>query len=440
MMIKSLYKDLMNTLPQDLINLITSKIRTSDCLLLGIETADNQPYLDLITVKARLELALVNKNIGWVHQIIRYIDDKKVLTTYSIINLFIEPEPFHLFEYVVEKWKFGREGINELRQRHNYYIRGLQGDTALCNQLDPRYESEYIKGLSIGQHYQLFDQYATNPTLMWFNILNFEDEDYIISKIDSIKETIHREEWTAFANVVLKCKRFKVFQWILSNYGERMVNYTSCKNAYFVHIEQYKNQHYNDKIVLKSTIYQACIDSKFEVLDYIYNSVSPKYKKTFKTILSTSLITKELHEYANQTFNLNVELNEELINTVSKLKSHIDGYKYFYNEIDIVSLSFNIFDFIVVSLLKHYIDENNMCGFREVYNIAMNSKVLHPDKLLKAIGHVMEDRLMFSKVYNTYYNRFKIDDLRNLVNCASKTKQVKLNKTELIAILMDGCC
>lgn len=154
----------MNTLPQDLIRLITKHIRASDCFLLSIETPDNQPYLNLTTIKARLKLALKENNSGWIHQILRYMKDN--LYTSSIAPLLVK----HGLD-------IGLKFACGVRDYNYYYNLGKNGDDTKIDieklRLDDAYMyTAFINGLSVGQHCGLFGRYATEFKHVYDYVMN----------------------------------------------------------------------------------------------------------------------------------------------------------------------------------------------------------------------------------------------------------------------------
>lgn len=429
----------MDTLPQDLIRLITNFIRTSDCLLLSIETPDNQPYLDLVTVKARLKLALKEKNVGWIHQIIKYLENNDVLKIdhRSIVWLLLKYNFESILDYL---YSLPHGNFMFLPESYYRYIDGKRGDMLKDNTNEPnKYMNIYIEGLSKGQHYELFDQYATTFSLVSSYIINFKDEEYIISKIKNTAKSGHN--CTEIFEKSLNAKKFKVAQYLI-DHRRNNIHINDCGiSAYLIHTKQYDDKNYVWTISLKFSIYQACIDSNFEALNHIYDSFDDNYNaKSFKNLLSWSLMSKELHQYACEKFGLKVRLDTELINVINQLRDRIDAYKYFYNHIDAVEYSDDILEFIIISLLNHYIDKNDIAGFKAVYKIGIKFDILWGEKIFKAIKQPnFYHDVMFLIAYDLY-EKLEPHKLKEKAKQIGIKNYSKMKKSELILTLIDGCC
>lgn len=429
----------MDTLPQDLINLISKHIRASDCFLLSIRTPDNQPYLNLITVKARLKLALKERNVGWIHQIVKYFEHSGVLDIdhRSIVWLLLKYNFKSMFDHLYSP-KYEQFIYSPLS--YDCYIDGKRGDDSKYNTYDPStYTNMFIKGLSKGQHHDLFDRYATTSSLISSYIMNFKDEEYIISKIKDLVKSCHYH--VQLFNESLKIKKFKVAQYLLDHHKNNISTVDSCLGAYLIHTKQYRDKYYKWTVSLKFSIYQACIDSNFEALDHIYNSLDDNHDvRHFKNILSWCLITKELYQYACKKFDFKVVLDIKLINVLDQLKDRINKYKYFYNHIDAIEHSDDVFEFIIISLLNHYISKNDMIEFKLVYKIVIEFDILCGEKVFKVINQLnIWDDTMFL-VANNLYQKMEPRKLREKAREAGIENYNKMKKSELIFALLDGSC
>lgn len=417
----------MDTLPHDLINLITKHIRASDCFLLSIQTLDNQPYLNLITVKARLKLALKENNSGWIHQALNFINDNFTYIDEFVIALSTKYDLDLGLNFV----EIGEKDYNSC------YILGKKGDDSNVNWLGDAYiTSAFVKGLSKGQHHKLFDRYATTFCLVSDHIMNFKDEDYIISTIKRRFLTFllpDRRNYNLIFNIALQNNKFKVIQYLLDNHmgmlDDRLI-------PYLIHTGRYQNEKFNNKCVLKLSIYQACIDSNIGALNYIYE----KSKNTaFAKILSTCLITKELHQYAYDNFDIKVDLNQELVDIIAQLREHIDGYKYFYNHLDIARNSNSFLEFIIFVLIGHYINKNDMKNFKIIYRIGVLFNILYDDRILRAIRTPFYYNAMFL-LTDAIYQKSKMPELKAKAKQMGIKNYSRMKKSELILVLIDGCC
>lgn len=166
----------MNTLPNDLLNCIAPHLKASELALLNLnDVSIDQEYLNTLRYKNRYRLAIKENNLNWINQ---YLP------------------------------KYG----DLLLRLYNYYKAGKNGQAIIeCNSLASLYY--YLEGLSIGQHCQLFFQYTQNlkcsnqaingtwrglslfddDTLKMIFLMNFEDQDFIVSTMKSWKqyEDIH---------------------------------------------------------------------------------------------------------------------------------------------------------------------------------------------------------------------------------------------------------
>lgn len=414
----------MDTLPQDLINLITDLSRTSDSLLLGLETSDNQPYLKLVTLKARLKLALKENNAGWVHQIAKYVSrcysgnvNSRFIDELRIKNQSKNLRTMDILRIVPLLGYYG--------QVHNHYLHGKRCDQSILKpDTDLLCKKEFIKGLVKGQHYELFDQHAEHPSDLSY-IVNFNNEDYIINKLNSMVKSDDR--FGAFFCMAMRLKRFKVVKYLLDRHKKKISRINSCISAYLIHTNQYNGEKYDSIAELKYVIYKACLDSNYKALDYIYNNSN---KRSFQTILSTSLITKELEQYAYEKFKLRTKNNDILIKSVSLLMIHIDQCDHFEGSAYSVEHTSGIFQFIMELLINHYIKMNDMVGLRAIYTIIMESELL-------PIFYSYSDVVFLST--HSSYQEMQMIELRRTVEDRGIKNPDDMSKSQLILALMDGC-
>lgn len=415
----------MDTFPQDLIKPITNLIRTSDCLLLGLETPDNRPYLSLATLKARLKLALKYNNVGWVHQIAKYLQECYTgsIDTRFIVKLQLKYKSklFDIFHFISPRSYYC--------DAYDHYLHGKRGDQSIMNaNTDTFCRGRFVEGLSKGQHYELFEKYAFDVYTNFFYIANFEDEDYIINKLNL---TINREHqlFSRLFDTAIRLKRFKVVRYLLDKHKKKFSRTTCCIIGYLIHTNEYKGEKYDSTGELKYAIFSACLISNYEALDYIYNNSN---KKSFRKVLSTSLITKELEQYALEHFKLRVKNNDPLINSVSKLRLYIDQCSHFRSSPYSIEYHSGVFEFIVDLLIDHYIEIDDMIGLKAVYTIIIESELL--PKLSFNV-----DSVILLQTHNLYQS-MSISELRRTAEDRGIRTLETMSRSKLTLALMEGCC
>lgn len=417
----------MNTLPTDLINLIQFHTRASENYFLGLDASDSQPYLDLVRPTSRLKLAIKNNNVGWIFQMLDFMKSR---------NYMIDQ---HQMDRIVHKtnltWILGYlKMLPNASESYYYYYHGKEGDESIINDNTKDWNIYmFIEGLAKSQHYDLYEKYSSDPDKLVRSleyVMHFNDEDYIINRFKKLFSD--QRVPMSYLDRALQKNRLKVAQYLLTlGY---IGAYNSICRCFVVHLGLSLVDYYGiDE--LQHLVYQACIDSNINVLASLFNNAIGKHQVQFKRILSTALITPELHEFAQKTFDLKTVLDSRLVKTIKKLRIYMDDYNRFYMDYGISSNTSHIFNFIVGSLLYEYADRNDMNKYKAVYDIAMRSNLLNYKKLDKFTNN----NIMFSLSHRVYIQK-DIKELKLIAKQLGVDGCDKMRKHQLLATLMSYSC
>ena len=180
----------MDSLCSDLQQSISNLLKVSQSVWIGLQTKDNEQYLDLVSNIDRYKLALKENNIGWIHETIdglpandRHIIASKAAIKYKRYTWLLEylypkfisdpikrpPTDMYLSHLYITN-QFRKLGIllnNGYKiSYYPYYYHGLRGDD--FSQVKIQYLRDtdlrigmicYLDGLSRSENYKLFDKY-----------------------------------------------------------------------------------------------------------------------------------------------------------------------------------------------------------------------------------------------------------------------------------------
>lgn len=470
----------MDTIPVDLINLVTDYLEVSSIILLGLNTNDNQEYLDLVTDNARFKLAIKNNNIGWIHQTLKGCDQSNEI--WILLNLFKKYKLDKLSEHSLD--------LNKVSKYHNWDI-VPSSEIKLCDTVVPltgyngwdiipfskiklgdtmipltayqtglqgieytqdfsRDLKEYLEGLAVGGHIELFKKYILLPQFdslkfreLYQILMIFEDKNYIDDVISSlIKHTppsIHIDPCMDIDIPIIAGRddiALFLSKKISSGFYIRNFSVFFCFaiNAGHDKVWMYNNISKDD---IDLYIYEACIHSNTKLLDLTYKNLHKIHRGIFIDILSKSLITKELHQYALEKFGIKVPLDMDLVNKFLLLKPYMDTYKnYYFPSYAVIKPSTNIFDYVTNSLLLHYIKIENFDGFKAIYNIIvvnLNAKELSDTQDVET--HIRLEEINFLKCHCIYAN-MKVSELKSKAKDMGIKGYQRMNKSQLVAALM----
>lgn len=203
----------MDALCADLINIITNLCKKYDCILLGIgDGSDNGVFLNLVSTKSRLKLALETNNIGWIHQtfhkvdhymamiyaakfnhiwLLRYIKISMITCAHlgKILAYLCINQHNKLYTELIGKAnvELKKSYSNDSYRYKMFYMLGKLGFD-LKNYREPHIEStqekeSYALGCFFGQHYELgkygwtqeMCEYIRNPLDNELCMLKFKD-------------------------------------------------------------------------------------------------------------------------------------------------------------------------------------------------------------------------------------------------------------------------
>lgn len=390
----------MNTLPLDLINHITNFLKASSLVLLNINNqAIDDEYLSIITYKPRHKLAIKKNNLSWINEI---LDHPAAANMESITN---------------KHYRFYKDGKDGLNRKFT-----IQSSLWF-----------YIEGLAVGQHKELFDVHAPlkyeffipswrlfSPMVHIFDILmNFNDEDYIINKINLMFED-HEDLWFV-CQILARNKKYCALQYFIVNHNIKVLDSRTClslmarrnwKFMFDVGIE-----------VNPEMIYVSAILSDLELMDFILKQCPEQSQHRFYQILSIYLPT--LHsdiykhykgKFSNDDFkpnhyyrNINQLLQPYYCSEVLEYITILDSPSWFI--------------YIIEELIQHYINTNQLSIIRSILNILFEEKTEQSYQMFKEICTffvcnlqlVHEYRMKFSKKNNYSFEEFINLDIGSLV-------------------------
>lgn len=196
----------MNTLPTDLINLISSCLDVKQITTLLYQQLNNEPYLQLVSNKARFKLAIKQSDIHWL---LFLVDNKlgscihcaaKYKCTWLLERLYplysnleyYKPSPLgKTLAYLDingyhDMYASLAKNLNNISMSYQYYIYGRRGIKLPDQNTSRGVWIGYLKGCCIGRHYELFEKYEyimmpMNRPEISLSIVDSMDLEYIVN-------------------------------------------------------------------------------------------------------------------------------------------------------------------------------------------------------------------------------------------------------------------
>lgn len=276
----------MNTLINDLTNTILKFIKASDAVLLGLDISDCQPYLELVNRKDRKRLARQQNNVCWINQCVNHNKPQGLISTYKAV--------------VKKLFCIGCSGdVRGFRKYTSYQMYQL---------------ISFIEGLACGQQVELFEKFITripidmliNKSLHFTNanmriwlLLGFDDEDYIITKMNEWKIQLNPD----ILGIICYKNRLRVLEYSLeycnndiNNVGSYVIGYLYECNKLSL-LDNFTGQ-LKEKD-LEPVVIRFCLGSDIEALEYISRFTN---KHTLCSCLSLINSSLEIDKYRTKIF------------------------------------------------------------------------------------------------------------------------------------------
>lgn len=305
----------MDTLPGDLHFLIKKPASIDEWILLGLSSDDNTKYLQEITPRRRMRLALKERHIGWIN--------------HYLATISTEQRPFIDIDYII-KYRINIIGLDYIE---SYICRKI---AKYCNQrtyniewfvissLLVNYNTDILHGLIKGNHIELFEHalgigkiehknlnFCGHPIgkrpwmtmnyvasgMKAYILLDFEDQTYIIKLLSNIWD--HVSIKYTLLDYACRKKKYQVVEFLLQRmqlnaddiFPSTIINLIIDGKEYF-----YLNRYIgNFEHSLEFYIALCCSLSITSVLDFLFRHKRDN-KKFFK-ILKDHYINKEIFEY-----------------------------------------------------------------------------------------------------------------------------------------------
>ena len=388
----------MNSLPTDLLNLITYHLSTSESIFFGFKVKDCQEYIDVFGDDERFKIALKRKELKWIHETISKTDPTKGLKNalkygyFWLINYFMNrlsklrasaPKPQddnNMSGYLYAT------GHNDLLKKIYFkviinadsrpYIYGKRG---IVDKEIPRgYEHHFVRGLATGQHKELFDVYACkllkdrytyNSYLTLFN-----DEQYIIDRLDMFDQQL--------LAVLISRKLFRVVSVYLKHCQHKFENLLHSNDIYELNgtplyqlllkkkismVKDFKGTFNPNVGIIKIYLFIACLNSDIEGLDFIYDHCEED-RQLLLEYTEKYCMSDRIHTHKQ----LRTPKNMRLFDLIDKIRPYIDecvnDYIDFHNNFLYTNVDVSIFQ----GLIECYAEHNNMKAIRELFQIAID--------------------------------------------------------------------
>lgn len=424
----------MNTLCPDLLSTIRSLTKVSHLVLLGLETTNNEPYLDLITNVDRYKLALRNHNVNWILETFICLHNFKHAVKYKcdwIIKHFAY-RPCYDDILFSNGYQCSVDSLTYLP----YYYYGKRGDPSI---FDHPYFKDHIKniglsffllGLSKAQNYELFDNYCellgvpnvhiydkhtaniskgaggkTNTDRIRFaNLLtcylNFEDEDYIVNGLKKLKIRHDAMDPDKLYIKLHTRKQYKVIEYLSQFIKIKNQNTYFGIYGHILGNIEYKFEG-ND---LNSCVMVVCLRGDLEALEFI-KTHTPETQKFMEYIEAYCVDANICQHYLNKP-----SVNEDLFEFVQQIRPYLIFDSSCFN-------CKNLYDLIVGVLkysLEHHLEnkKTKISFIKDMFRIMVKSRMVELNYFYRKI-YFPKDENFVDKVKQLLSNR-NIRDLRLL--------------------------
>lgn len=348
----------MDTLCLDLQRLNHSFLKASDAVLFGVDIGNNEEILDMFGSLAKFKIALQTHNYYWINELIDTIHDTKavkwalkygchgvgkyLIETHDNFNKFSTEYIGCLFYYgyydlVRSETERHEVQIDETYLSYYYYLCGRNKIVPDLNNTSLIQRREFVRGLSRGQHKELFKQYYNEHTNIIFLLLNFDDEDYAISLLDP--------NVGKFQNIIydidkaINRNRFKVARFLFQSCEpKKRTLFQETSGSILVaksKLDLFDDIGYGarlDKSKLENYIYVACLKSDIRTLQLIFNKFKDKLKDEYLYLLAKHCLSFDVYDYYVQLLDGSENLivldddKKKLIPLVDQLRPYIPDH------------------------------------------------------------------------------------------------------------------
>lgn len=237
----------MDTIPADLSNLIIKHLPITYSILLGYNDGqDHEFYLGVACIHKKEKMAIRNNNYGWL----LWCFVKHIEEPVNRISSRTYDEHLSLWNHIIEKTQY-RYKIIDVNFSYNWH--------------------RYLKELSESQNQDLFCKHMNMSSRSNELLLNFEDEDFIISKLVAGPITLGH-----IIELAITKRRYKVLEYLLPFYvGVLKIQ---------VLIVDHKNQYIpSDNITnISQCLILAFMVRNFAAADFLLR----KYYQDFESIMN----------------------------------------------------------------------------------------------------------------------------------------------------------
>ena len=397
----------MNSLPTDLLNLITYHLSTSESIFFGFKVKDCQEYIDVFGDDERFKIALKQKDIKWIHETrskvhpVRGLKNALKYGCFWLIDYFINsiPNSNRTTGYWNDKYNDTVCGylyitghislikqLSNAEYRYPHYICGKRGivdimnDKVLTNN-DTRHRGGYnfVEGLAVGQHKELFDKYAPYFVVDRYTyksyLMLFNDEQFIIDRLNMFEQKLLAK--------LIQRKLFRVASLYLQHCDYKLQNLLHINNVYDLDNTPLYQLFLKKKIsmvkdfvgsidqaeseIVKVYVFITCLNSDIEGLDFIYDHYDNhelllKYVELY--CMSDAIYTHT---------QLEIPKNTKLFMLIDRLRPYIDECIDKYIIFENLAYSTSAVDVIIFQVLVYcYAEHNNMKAIRELFQIAID--------------------------------------------------------------------
>lgn len=186
----------MNTLPNDLTQLLNKHLPITNSILLYYDRSDYSKYTNIVSHMNKLDQVLLDKHVEWINYCFHecYEDENDGIGTLRFF-----------WQYAVELFEF--------------YRKGIEGLVITTNDWEQR--DKYVEGLAKGQHKELFLGHfnSKDGNRFLLSLLFFEDSNFIIEIINKLKVISSR-----FILAISDHRRYDLANYIIEN-EERLTVY-----------------------------------------------------------------------------------------------------------------------------------------------------------------------------------------------------------------------
>lgn len=385
----------MDTIPFDLSNLILNHLPITYSILLGYnDSQDHQFYLEVGCIHKKEKLAIRNKNYAWLlwcfqKHYVRQIDDS-----------------IALWNRIIKKTLY-RSKIIDIHNEYNWY--------------------RYLKQLSELQEKDLFCQHMNMSLHSDKLLLNFEDEDFIISKLSTEDLDLRY-----FIELAMTKRRYKVLEHLLPFY-DGMLRIQSL-------IVDRKNQYIpNDGIAnVSQCLVLAFVVKNLAVADYLLRRRQQSWE-VIKPIVSYFSKFPDLKDFCGMFIDPSEEVDIKGQKFIDIIGMYVQANRYVDRRSHTIKSS-NVqcaLEDIILSSLEYHIRNSHVDIVRNILLAYLDYYGQRPLKSLLIVYHQYFTRTtppIIDYVYKILCE--KVRYLKQIAKQMSISGSYKMPKEELIKQLI----